>query len=301
MSRILNFTLFESSIGSEEIRKKWYSKIPKKVFYEIINIDPTSVRKKEFSKPGKFSKWLLMKMIDRETNNLSESGEYFLKNEKEKLSFFLFIFNSGWYRLVCTEATMRDILQFKNINDFMKYMQDFEKSYTLETKSKYDFIYADNKVNIVVPLNFTASFETAKYTDWCTKNIKAWNFWSSVAILFRILPKSKSYSKVKLSWKLTQPYSWTLASEKYPEISGTGNPFSIEDGQENWKTTLDNTIKRSLEDSAQLFSLWTQQGYKEDEIPKKDFKNYEQLERTMGILSDDVKKQIVNHFNKFKK
>ena len=46
MSRILSYNLFEASIGSENIRKKWYPKIPKKLFYTIINLDPTSVRKK---------------------------------------------------------------------------------------------------------------------------------------------------------------------------------------------------------------------------------------------------------------
>ena len=72
MSRILNYSLFEASIGSENIRKKWYPKIPKKLFYTIINLDPTSVRKKDFSKPGKFSKWLIMKMAETTSPALME-------------------------------------------------------------------------------------------------------------------------------------------------------------------------------------------------------------------------------------
>jgi hypothetical protein len=51
--------LLEKSIGSEEIRKKWYPDLDKKIFYKLVNLDPTSVRKKEFSKPGKYTKWLI--------------------------------------------------------------------------------------------------------------------------------------------------------------------------------------------------------------------------------------------------
>jgi len=52
--------ILEKSIGSEEIRKKWYSDLPKDIFYKLVNIDPTSVRKKELSKPGKYVKWLII-------------------------------------------------------------------------------------------------------------------------------------------------------------------------------------------------------------------------------------------------
>jgi hypothetical protein len=51
--------LLEKSIGSEEIRKKWYPNLDKKIFYKLVNIDPTSVRKKDFSKPGKYTKWII--------------------------------------------------------------------------------------------------------------------------------------------------------------------------------------------------------------------------------------------------
>ena len=51
--RFKNFSeiILEKSIGSEEIRKKWYSDLDKKEFYKLVNIDPTSIRKKDFSKP----------------------------------------------------------------------------------------------------------------------------------------------------------------------------------------------------------------------------------------------------------
>ena len=59
--RFKNFSdiILEKSIGSEEIRNKWYSEMDKKVFYKLVNLDPTSIRKKDFSKPGKYTKWLI--------------------------------------------------------------------------------------------------------------------------------------------------------------------------------------------------------------------------------------------------
>ena len=69
--------IFEKSIGSEEIRKKWYSDLPKKTFYSLVNIDPTSVRKKDFSKPGKYSKWLIREYKKGNLNdNLLEDNEF---------------------------------------------------------------------------------------------------------------------------------------------------------------------------------------------------------------------------------
>jgi hypothetical protein len=69
--------LLEKSIGSEEIRKKWYPDLDKKIFYKLVNTDPTSVRKKGFSKPGKYVKWLIMqykRMVYEEQREFKELG-----------------------------------------------------------------------------------------------------------------------------------------------------------------------------------------------------------------------------------
>ncbi len=69
--------LLEKSIGSEEIRKKWYPDLDKKIFYKLVNTDPTSVRKKGFSKPGKYVKWLIMqykRMVYEEQQEFKERG-----------------------------------------------------------------------------------------------------------------------------------------------------------------------------------------------------------------------------------
>ena len=78
--RFKNFSeiILEKSIGSEEIRNKWYPDLDKKIFYKLVNLDPTSIRKKDFSKPGKYVKWLI---------NMYKKWsikEYYNKNEKSK-------------------------------------------------------------------------------------------------------------------------------------------------------------------------------------------------------------------------
>lgn len=277
---------------------KWYSKIPKKLFYLIINLDPTSVRKKEFSKPGKFSKWLLMKMVSR-NNELTHDAKYFIETEKEKLNFFLFIFSTSWYKLKTTG--IKDIFKFKSLNDFMNYMQKFEKDYLLQTNARYEVIYHDDKCDVVVPLNYSASWETAKNTDWCTKNIQAWTHWSSIALLVRILPHSNRYSKLKLTFTLSEPYNWTLASQKYPELFGRGLPFEKKNSVENWQSILNLKIKESEETAKKLNDIWMRQGYTSDDIPKTDFSTFKEIEKTMSIVSDEAKQKIEEAINKYKK
>lgn len=296
MKIIVSYSLFESTLGTEEIRKKWYPNIDRKLFLQIVNLDPTSIRKQNFSKPGKFSKWLLMRMIDKNTNRLTDSGSYFLKNEKDQLSFYLFIFNTGWYRI--KEQGEKDILKFKTLNDFIKHMSQVEKKYLLQTKAKYDIIYSDDKIDIVVPLNYTASFETAKNTDWCTKNVLSYEVWSSKSILFRIMPKSKNFQKMKLSWGIVQPYMWTMASEKYPEISGIDNPFEMVGKKEKWCAILDDKIIMDTNANKELNAIWREQGYAT--VSEEPNPTYAKLRETAALLSDEAKAKIINHFNIYK-
>lgn len=266
------FFIFESTIGSEEISKKWYPKIKKKLFFEIINIDPTTIRKKEFSKPGKYSKWLLMRMIDSSTGELTESGKYFLEEERSNLNLMLYIFSTGWYKL--KQKGERDILKFKSINEFMNSMSVYEKEFMKQNQAEFDFIYSDDEFDIMVPLNFSASFETAKNTDWCTKNCLSWEVWSKKALLFRIIPKSSKYSKVKLTWEINEPHRWTLATEKYPELRGLGNPFEKE--------------------------IWSHELKNKQDISPESFSHFSSLRKTLTALNTTAKDKIVGHFNIYK-
>lgn len=272
MSIVKSFRLFEASIGSEAIWKKWYLKVDRRLFLQIINLDPTSVRKENFSKPGKYSKWLLSKMIDQRTGKIEESGLYFLNEEKEGLNFSLFVFSTQWFK--ANGNVIKDINKFKSINDFMQYMVKWVESYSKTCEAKYDVIWSDDNLQILIPLNFTASWQTALNTDWCTRVLSAYKVWSYRAILFRIIPKSPNYQKVKLTWENGRfdKNCWTMASEKYPEIKGcSASPFDLIDGEEAWITNL----------------------------KKADGPQFQKIKETLLLLSKEAKEEIEKYHKRF--
>lgn len=291
-----NYQIFEEkSIGSEEIRNKWYSDIPKDLFYKAVNIDPTSVRKKDFSKPGKYVKWILnciKKIIndssyDNIRNHNPDYLDYFLD---ERLNFCLFIFSTGWFKSINTtkfylsgEMTTtynnpNDIFKYKSISNFVSKIGKLKDRYKSETEeAKYDVVYSDENVKILVPLNFTGSFETAKNTQWCSQSYYGYSMWNQAAILYRILPKIDGYDKLKLTW-VRQDGRWYLACSKYPEITGSKSPFDLVNGIENWKSKLDENIN-AYNNRPDIVDL------------------LKQIDKTMSLLTKESKDFIVNYYN----
>lgn len=263
----------ESTIGIENIRTKYYSQLTKREFYLCVNIDPTSVRKKGFSKMGKYSRWLLHQYI----NYPEYRFQYFQSEEGRKdLNKFLFIFSTGWYK---NKGYNRDILKYKDIFKFILHMYKVEDLYEKETfEAKYDSIYEDDNVRIIVPLNFTASYETAKNTDWCSNSLAGFSQWNQSSILYRIMPKKNGYSRVKLTW--SKVGDWYMASEKYPEINGKGIPFEKINylDIENWQKVIRdhlNTTGNELDKAKDVFM---------------------EIERTMSLVSKDAKEAIMDHW-----
>jgi hypothetical protein len=296
-----NDFILEKSIGSEEIRKKWYSHFEKKLFYKIINLDPTSIRKKDFSKPGKYSKWLLMQF---DKGNLSEQ---LLNDESyhKKLNYYLFVFSTGWYKnkikkeygeeffdeekynkyknynisksFFTPSSIFYDINKFKTVSDFVKHIEDYKERYEIETEeTKFDTVYSNDKITILVPLNFTASYETAKNTDWCTKSVSSFSEWNKKAILFRILENGTN-NKLKITW--TGNNNWFIAHNKYPEISNLEDfndykPFDKKDDKEIWLHIVEKRLEM---------------------FPK--FKHiYENLITMMMLLNEECKQKIINYW-----
>jgi hypothetical protein len=281
--------LLEKSIGSEEIRKKWYPDLDKKIFYKLVNTDPTSVRKKGFSKPGKYVKWLIMqykRMVYEEQREFKELGYYIYDDLdkhldyyfNEELNLYLFVFSTGWYK---ARYKLTDIFKFKSLYDFNDHIRDkVLDRYKIETENaKYDIVFSDDKVDILIPLNFTASRETAKNTDWCSQSYWGFSTWNNFSLLFRIIPKDKTYDKLKLTWEKGQK-RWHLACSRYPEIDGDGFPFEVVDGKESWNKILDRK-----KENANPSSGWA--------------KNPRVIEQTMQLLSDEAKEAITKYYKKF--
>lgn len=288
-------SIFEKSIGSESIRMKYYSDIDKKAFYKLVNTDPTSVRKKEFSKPGKYSKWLLIQYRRGSFGTLLNDENYM-----KKLNYLLFIFSTGWFKSRIKNyysisgqsnigSEKQDIFKYKSLSDFINEVKDYIDEYESATeKSKFDTVYSDDKIDILVPLNFTASFETAKNTEWCSQSLSSYSSWNQQAILFRIMPKSSNFDKLKLTWGRIAPNNknpqWYLACSKYPELIGTKSPFDVvEDGIEKWEDTK-IILDQTYDDESGYSSKW------------KD--NSKKISNTMSLVSKEAKKFIEEYHNK---
>lgn len=260
--------LIEKTIGSESIRHKWYSDLDKKTFYKLVNIDPTSVRKKDLSKPGKYVKWLI-KMYKNNTDN-----DYF--DFDDDLNYSLFVFSTGWYKSKAKNKNIeKDILKFRSISDFKHHMNNYVDRFRDETEdAKFDVVFDDDNISILIPINFTASRQTAENTQWCSQSYTGYSMWNKVALLFRIIPKNDKYDKLKLTWSKNNE-NWYLACSKYPEIYGDGSPFDkvgLFKNRERWEDKLSELKAKKV---------------------------YKDIKETMSLLSDDGKKSIISYYNKF--
>jgi len=287
--------LLEKSIGSEEIRKKWYPNLDKKIFYKLVNIDPTSVRKKDFSKPGKYTKWLIMQYNEESKSEYFDFDTYF----NSDLNFTLFIFSTGWYKSKVKKESFylggelnktleNDILKFRTIWDFEKHMYKYEDEYRKQTEeAKYDVVFSDDKIDILIPINFTASAETAKNTEWCSQSYGGYSMWNQMCLLFRIIPKDKTYDKLKLTWVKKERSSskkWYIACSKYPEIHGEDSPFNIINGKESWQERIEY-MNGIYNDDRPGSIKWRE--------------NSDNITKTMSLLSDKAKETIIKYYEKY--
>ena len=285
--------ILESSIGSENIRNKYYSDIDKHIFYKIVNLDPTSIRKKDFSKPGKYTKWLLSQY---KKNILSDQ---LLENDSftKELKYYLLIFSTGWFKskfkkewkeIVYDDdgyekevSVSKDIYQY-GLSEFVALLRKKVSGYEVETeKSKFDIVYSDSKVDILVPINFAASYETAKNTEWCSQQKSGFDMWNKMAILFRIIPKDNTYDKLKITWGRGEiNKSWQIACSKYPEIMGYTSPFEVVDGVETWEKSKERKDKQ--------------------DTTQKWIENSKEISKTMSLLSPEAKHYIEEFHKKNK-
>lgn len=289
----LNFSdnLLEGSIGSEAIRNKWYPDLDKRTFYKLVNFDPTSVRKENFSKPGKHVKWLI-KMYKDLVLKLDEDFE-FEKYFDGNLNFYLFLFSTGWYKSKVEknrisgnpESIENDIFKFKSIIDFESHMSRIREEYLKETENaKFDTVFSDDKIDILIPINYTASAEISKNTEWCTRYYITYLIHSKVSLMFRVLPKLQGYDKMKLTWhkkKSSDEEIWTVSSSRYPEFYGKGDPFKIDPktGKENLESVLSNDYFNSSKPQERI----------------------KEIRKTLSLLSKEAKESISEYYEKYGK
>ena len=224
----------------------------------------------------------------RKTYNYFDFDREFDSN----LNFALFIFSTGWYKSKVKKESFylggqlnktieNDIFKFKTLNEFETHMYKIKDEYRKQTEdAKYDVVFSDDKVDILIPINFTASAETAKNTEWCSQSYGGYSMWNKKALLFRIIPKDNKYDKLKLTWNKNDD-GWYLACSKYPEIRDYNNPFDKTNGIENWK------VSKNKMDNDTNWDKWKENSIK--------------IEETMSLLSEKAKETIKEYYNKNEK
>ena len=325
---VINESINESSIGSENIRNKYYGDFNKREFYSYVNLDPTSIRKKDFSKPGKYTKWIINqvkkynlfydienkiiyypdntssledlkllydtlykgennnKKIDTSDDSYStiyttQDNLYSIKVDEFKK--YLYIFSSNWFKKKFKNTNYLDIYRY-SIRGFILKINSLIEKFELETeKAKYDTIYLNNEYQILVPINFTGSYETAKNTEWCSSNIDGWNMWSQSSILYRVL--FKNGDKLKITYR--EDNRCFFAIEKYPEIL-IENPFM----------KVDNKYKFQVVNKDLIGNGYYSEHYQE--IYNRMFKlNNESIEEMIKYIKNKgykIKESVDNNF-----
>ncbi len=284
IKRYADFIL-EKSIGSEEIRLKHYGDLDKRTYYKIINLDPTSVRKKDFSKPGKYSKWLLYQYkIGFLDNVLLNTKKY-----TDDLTNFLFLFSTNWFANKYKKSAyyiggevshtlMNDINKYSLMN-FMAKMTPLRDEYLSETEdAQYDIVYSDDAFDIFVPLNFTASRQSAENTQWCSQYYGGYSIWKKDAILFRIIPKDEKLAKIKFSYRFSG--TWFMAGPVYPELTGENKPFEVVDSKPNWQHVKEKSYQTVFEAGKKI---------------------YDEIENTMIQLPPKATQCMMDYYNLNKK
>ena len=161
--------LFEAVLSLDDIYNKYYNKIPRDVFNEIIKSDPT-FNSINGNKMGKYGKWLLGLYLRRalKIEDLYKATEY--------LTYFNKYFNV---------IEVKDINKYKNLPDLYNAISKYINNDGIATsksdeirkiKEDAEKVYEDNEWVVIVPYTKEASCYYGKGTQWCTAAEKSHNY-----------------------------------------------------------------------------------------------------------------------------
>lgn len=161
MGLITETEILMEKFSSDEINDKYYSDIPKDIFKQIVNSDPT----KKGDSLGKYGKWLL---------NLHKKGE--LKTEDlYKATEYLTIFNK-----VKNKLEQSDINKFNSLPELYNIIKQYEENpdemlsnneKEKEIKKGAKKVYEDNDWLVIVPETKESACYYGKGTQWCTSSV----------------------------------------------------------------------------------------------------------------------------------
>ena len=226
MKHLTTYKIYEKAWHSEDIRNKYYSDMPKRLFYMFVNSDPTSVRKKDFSKVGKYVKWLINQYNQHHEDSYYMSEFVYRDDIREKIKNSLYIFTTSTGRKLLKDDKEPIDIHKHNIDSLLRAVSNIKDQWTVLTNDgKIDLVYEDNNLLILIPLNFTACYQYSKNTEWCSQSLNGYNSWSKQGLLYRFIDKQTN-EIYRLTWMFNDNTKFSWATKKYPEI-GYSN-FKIE-------------------------------------------------------------------------
>lgn len=185
---------FADDAQIDEIYEKYYKKIDKTIFRQIIKADPYSkVKGDDILKIGIYAKWLLTLFLKNNllTEDLYKATEYITLFDKNK-----------------SKIKQNNIYDYKNLGDLYTAVQPFEKKEELvvETETDEEKIikkkqtktpYEDSKWVVKLPLSYDSAALYGMGTKWCTTGKGAYGNYSNLTIIINKTKKDSEGRAVK--------------------------------------------------------------------------------------------------------
>ncbi len=188
-----NDYIFESVQSPDVIYKKYYTDVPKHVFREIVDSDPTT----KPNKLGVYCKWILN--IYR-AENLKIEDLY-------KVTEYLKLYHRFKYKLPIHE---RNIDNIKSLPDLAMIIEPFETPIPeLLSKSENKesaFVKSFENYDLYIPKTYEESRDLGRGTQWCTAadsedGRKLFDFYTKKDVLYILISKQDPKLKYQLHFK----------------------------------------------------------------------------------------------------
>lgn len=213
--------LITEAMSLTDIYTKYYSNIPKDIFNQIIQSDPTyNIQKSD--KMGKFGKWLLQIYNN---GNLKIEDLY---KVKQYLETFVKFYN---------KIENKDIMRYKNLPELYNNIKPFLDN-TVQSTSKSDEIrkikengserfYEDSKWLVIIPKTKEAACYYGKGTQWCTAATESHNMFDTY--------NSEGKLYININKQTGEKYQFHFESEQFMDAEDDSimQPIAYEIGLTN--------------------------------------------------------------------
>ena len=167
----------------EEVREKYYSKIPKKLFNRLVNLDPTCIPGK---KMGRYGKWILCRYKD---GDILEEDYYKVTEYLKALSKFRFTLKGVDINKI---KTLPDL--YHEVSDLLEKKSQKDKEGDIKNEG-LELVYSDDSWKAFKIKTHAASCLIGAGTQWCTASHSSYRFkqYSKSSPLFVFIKDKRKY------------------------------------------------------------------------------------------------------------